>query len=176
MFEEVTPAWDDELELLRDEYPYWISEPQRDHTGIAILSKIPDNEVEITVIGQNSPPSIVSRFDLAGSRVMLIATHPAPPFGHIAMETKKRHFEALAGLIDSHEGVVIVLGDLNMTSRSSLFQWFINKTDLKDSRLGYGLQATYPAGLSLLGIDLDHALVSSGITVYYRGTWSRSWI
>src|SRR3972149_5085861 len=168
VFEEVTPAWDDALRDLRDEYPYWKSVPRADHTGIALLSKIPDIEAEIATIGGNSPPSVVSNYVLNGSPVLVIGTHPPPPFGPIAADAKKLHFQELAQIIKSHDGAVIVLGDLNMTSRSSLFQWFVHDTHLRDTRLGFGLQPTFPVSSPLFRIDIDHALVSSGVAVQSR--------
>jgi endonuclease/exonuclease/phosphatase (EEP) superfamily protein YafD len=168
IFLEVTPAWDAALRSLGEEYPYWESWPRADHTGIGILSRIRNIEAEIVTLGEDSPPSIVSQFDLQGLPVLLIGTHPPPPLGPVATETRRRHFQELAKVIHSHNGPTVVLGDLNMTSRAWLFQWFTHETNLRDTRLGFGLQPSFPVRFPALRIDLDHAFVSPELAVRSR--------
>lgn len=75
----------------------------------------------------------------------------------------------LSEVLDGHQGPVLVVGDLNMTARSSLFQWFLHETGLRDSRRGFTLQPTYPVGiLSLFMVPIDHILVSNAVLVLNR--------
>jgi endonuclease/exonuclease/phosphatase (EEP) superfamily protein YafD len=170
IFQEVTPAWDVELEqLLASDYSIWIAEPSADHKGIGLLSRDPFLQADIEPIDEGSPPSVSAEYELKGEPVLLIGTHPGPPFGPVATEIKARHFEALIEIVRRHRGPVIVLGDLNMTERSSLFQRFQRETGLQDSRRGFGLQPTYPVGtLPFFMIPIDHALVSREFTVLER--------
>ena len=84
------------------------------------------------------------------------------------MKIRVRHFEELVQLISNQPDVVLVLGDLNMTFRSSLFQWFLRESGLRDSRRGFGWQATWPVAVPLLATPIDHGLVSHEINVLNR--------
>ena len=61
----------------------------------------------------------------------------------------------------------MVVGDFNNSSFSTYFQK-LTETDLKDSRLGFGLLPTWPANISFLQTTLDHILVSENIQVLDR--------
>jgi endonuclease/exonuclease/phosphatase (EEP) superfamily protein YafD len=65
-------------------------------------------------------------------------------------------------------GALVLLGDLNTTSWSPHFRDLINTAGLKDSRAGFGIQPTWPAGTPPLWIPLDHCLVSPEIKVHDR--------
>jgi endonuclease/exonuclease/phosphatase (EEP) superfamily protein YafD len=60
---------------------------------------------------------------------------------------------------------MILLGDLNTTAWSHAFQKLVKQMDLKDSRKGYGLQITWPSMMPILGITIDHCLISDTISV-----------
>jgi len=65
---------------------------------------------------------------------------------------------------------LILLGDLNITSWSPHFQDLLESSGLRDSRLGWGIQPTWPANPWLLRIPIDHALVSRDVRVIARRT------
>jgi endonuclease/exonuclease/phosphatase (EEP) superfamily protein YafD len=81
IFEEVTPEWDVELKDLSDQFPIWSSEPRSSHTGIAVLSKVPDLEADILTLVNDSTPNVVANYRLDDEDVLLIGIHPHPPFG-----------------------------------------------------------------------------------------------
>ena len=168
IFQEITPVWEEALNPLHDKYPFWETEPHLDHTGIAIFSQIPYKNVEIRNIGEDSPPSVVAYFQLNDANLTVIGTHPNPPYGPLAMKIRVRHFEELIQLISNQPDAVLVLGDLNMTFRSSLFQWFLRESGLRDSRRGFGWQATWPVTMPLLATLIDHVLVSNEIHILNR--------
>ena len=60
------------------------------------------------------------------------------------------------------------MGDLNTTSWSPFFSDLIEESGLRDSRKGFGIQTTWPDGLFLLRIPIDHCLVSKDISVLDR--------
>jgi endonuclease/exonuclease/phosphatase family metal-dependent hydrolase len=62
----------------------------------------------------------------------------------------------------------MLIGDLNMTSDSPVFQNFLRETGLRDTRAGFGIQATWPTNVPVLWIAIDHCLVSDKVLVHDR--------
>ena len=71
-------------------------------------------------------------------------------------------------LIQEQTDPVILLADLNTTSWSATFQALTTRAGLRDSRLGFGVQPTWPARLPGLRIPIDHCLVSPEVQVHDR--------
>lgn len=78
---------------------------------------------------------------------------------------RNEQLEEIAEFVRDKPGHVVVLGDLNVTPWSKSFQKFTESANLRDSRRGFGVNATWPAWLGGLGIPIDHCLVSEGIVV-----------
>ncbi len=165
---EVNRRWMSELSGLRGEYPHWHSSPREDNFGIALLSRIPFEEVRTSYLGGADVPSVVARLRIDGRPLTVIGTHPLPPVGRNYSRYRNEQLAELAQFVSSREGPVVVLADLNMTSWSPYFRRLLRTSGLRDSRKGFGLQATWPTSNRLLLIPLDHCLVSSGVRVHSR--------
>jgi endonuclease/exonuclease/phosphatase (EEP) superfamily protein YafD len=74
---------------------------------------------------------------------------------------------ALAAPIGRTPGSRIVIGDMNTTDGSPLFSDFVLATGLRDSRLGFGRQPSWPT-FSPYRIALEHAFVSDDLAVVAR--------
>jgi endonuclease/exonuclease/phosphatase (EEP) superfamily protein YafD len=74
----------------------------------------------------------------------------------------------IAQYISGIQGARILAGDLNVTSWSPFFKDWLRESGLHDSRLGFGVQATWPTTSPLFLIPLDHVLVSPDIQVMQR--------
>jgi endonuclease/exonuclease/phosphatase (EEP) superfamily protein YafD len=59
----------------------------------------------------------------------------------------------------------VVLGDLNITAFSPHFQSLLAQSGLRSAVPGMQWLPTWPTFLPIAGIQIDHALVSPGITV-----------
>ncbi|MEM7233873.1 MAG: endonuclease/exonuclease/phosphatase family protein, partial [Planctomycetota bacterium] len=70
----------------------------------------------------------------------------------------------------TRETQCLLLGDLNTTPFSPYFSKLLDETGLQNSARGFGLQASWPSLLSVLGIPLDHVLHSEDIVVVDRST------
>ncbi len=167
---EVNRVWLNELQRLVGVYPFSRARPRDDNFGIAFLSRIPFKSAEVRGIGKAGVPSVVVQFDIDGQSLTVIGTHPLPPVGRAYSEHRNQQLTELAHLVGSLRGGVMVLGDLNTTSWSPYFSDLIRKTGLRDSRNGFGLQPTWPAGLPHFWVPIDHCLVSSGVVVHNRRT------
>ena len=96
------------------------------------------------------------------------------PSGSSSEERQERKFAFmdhamswLAGLLDEGRPM-IVAGDLNLTPWSPFFREFVDRSGLRDSRRGFGVQATWPSRLGMAGIPMDHVLVSQDGSVIDR--------
>ena len=97
-----------------------------------------------------------------GEKLTLIGTHPLHP-GHEGWRLRNEQFAALAKFCRGQTGPVVVIGDLNSTSWSAHFGTLLDGTRLRDSRAGFGVQASWPAWSPLPRIPIDHCLVSPEI-------------
>lgn len=120
-------------------------------------------------------PAMVARLDWAGRRRTLWLVHPTNPF--YARERARPEIEALAGAIQAEREAsrrvagsdsTIVIGDLNRTEGSPHFSRFLKAINLRDSRLGFGRQPSWPSWLRVFRIAIDHAFVSDDLAVTQR--------
>ena len=165
---EVTDKWMDELKILRLDYPYVVGDPSEGNFGIALFSRIPLEEASIVELGDVGAPSVSAVLSVEDLRFKLLGTHTLPPRDAAYAAYRDRQYEALAEFVKESELAVIVLGDLNATPWSPAFTNLVRNSGLEDSSRGWGLSYTWPAGLWLLGVPIDHCLVSKDLEVVHR--------
>lgn len=162
---EVTPDWEKSLMTLRDAYPHQQIEALWDPFGVAVLSRRPLQNVQVHHLGGVQRPSVRAQLEFKGVPLTVIATHPYPPRKARLARLRQAHLNDLSRLVRKQSGAVLVLGDLNCTPWSPLFRDLLRKAGLRDSRRGFGVQATWPTWLPPMQIPIDHCLVSSEIAV-----------
>lgn len=167
-FIEVDDPWITGLADLRADYPYATLQPRDDNFGIGILSQIPIEGARVQDFGDQGFPSIVSQLQYAGRPVTLVLTHLFPPVSPAGEQQRNHQLEAIAARRPDFNKTLILIGDLNTTSWSTFFKNVIDKTDLYDSRQGFGIQASWPTLFPLMLVPIDHCLVSTDITVLDR--------
>jgi endonuclease/exonuclease/phosphatase (EEP) superfamily protein YafD len=165
---EVTPAWQSVIDALQADYPYQKITLRDDNFGIALISRIRLDEVAMREFGESEVPSIVARLHWSGTPLLLIGTHPLPPVRRENWLARNSQFQALAKLCRSESGPQIVIGDLNSTSWSAHFATLLDGTRLRDSRQGFGIQASWPVWPPLPRIPIDHCLISPEVAVRQR--------
>ena len=112
-------------------------------------------------------PVLPATIDLDGRPVHLWLVHPPSPLAKRGRSFGKGELAGLARLVAEEEGAKVVIGDLNRTEGSPLFDDFLARAGLVDSRFGFGRQASWPVALSYR-IPIDHALVSPDLAVVDR--------
>lgn len=166
---EVNHAWTNALREMGDDYPFSRRLPSRnDRSGVALLSRIPIANSEVGHFGEARLPAVVARFEIDGKPLTVIGTHALTPWGRVRSAYRNQHLSALAQIVNSERGPVMVLADLNTTSWSPFFEDLLRMTGLRDSRRGFGLQSTWPTGFPPLWVTIDHCLVSSRVVVRNR--------
>jgi endonuclease/exonuclease/phosphatase (EEP) superfamily protein YafD len=160
---EVTPEWLAGLAAIRAEYPYRVEAPDG-VTGLALWFRAPPTVIDPPVRPlPKASPLIHAEFTSAGRPRHLWLVHPDMPF------TRKDRPEipAVAALIGRTPGSRIVIGDMNTTEGSPWFAGFLRTTGLRDSRLGFGRQPSWPTDLPYR-ITLEHAFLSNDLAVVAR--------
>jgi endonuclease/exonuclease/phosphatase (EEP) superfamily protein YafD len=166
---EVDDAWVKEIELLAAAYPHRHYEPRTHDLGIALLSRLPVQDLNVRDFGPADVPTITARLeDQSGSSFHLIGTHPLPPIWRTSAAMRNRQLTNIAAYVRTLIGPIVLAGDLNSTSWSPNFRDLLNGTGLRDTRNGFGNQPTHPYLLAPIGIAIDHVLVSPEIAVRDR--------
>ena len=167
---EVDRGWLEALAPTLQGYAGRLEEARRDNFGVALYHRRALLEGRIARVGVDLP-SVIARIDTGGVPLTLILTHPLPPVDRDTARANADQLDAIADVARSTAGARVVLGDLNATPWSRPFTRLVARSGLRDSRDGFGLQATFPSGpawATLLQIPIDHALVSPEVAVVAR--------
>lgn len=165
IFVETDEWWDTALSALETEYPFSLRQPQDNHYGILLFSRMPLIEPEIRFLIRDEIPSIRTDLRLpSGDLFSLYALHPVPP---PLADTEMRDAEILvvAKEIAQSPTPAIVAGDLNDVSWSRTTQMFMRISRLLDPRIGRGFFASYNAKNPLMRWPLDHVFHDKLFTV-----------
>ena len=165
---EMTPRWMAALRHLEADYPFSKVVIRRGGFGILCLSRIPMESATVVRIGRVGLPSVVVRLRLDGQLVTVVATHPLSPLKRRSLPRRNRQLEAIAHFAGQQSGPLLLVGDLNATPWSPIFRRLLRLSKLRDSRVGFGLQTTWPVWVPPIRIPIDHCLVSSEIVVHQR--------
>jgi len=165
---EIDDRWREAIEELGDDYPFSIYRPRSHNFGIALLSRHVIRSERVASLDDSGVPTIIATVDFHGQPLNVVGTHPLPPIGRRRAALRDQHLARLGEVVLQLPHPTIVLGDLNVTSWSPCFRDLLKQSDLQDSRLGFGVQPTWPSNSWLLRIPIDHALVSRDLIVTER--------
>lgn len=170
--QEIDWQWQEALKPITKEYPFHASKPREDNFGIAMYSRTPFTDIWIGALGYplGPPgfPTVVAQLTVHRKSLTVIGIHPPPPLFGEFRRARRDMLEALRRFVLQRKGPVMVLGDLNTTPWSPLFTDLLQHSRLRDSRKGFGIQATWPSDLPFLLIPVDHCLVSEELTIANR--------
>ena len=166
--EEINQRWFEKLSKVLEKFPYKKFVVRGDNFGIGLFSKIPPNNMTVQYYGEVGVPSILANFSMRNKPVDVLFTHPVPPASQNYFHWRNEQLSEIASLRSQFNDNLIVVGDLNTTSWSYYFKNFLAKMKLQDSRQGYGIQTSWPAMMPVLGITIDHCLISSNFYVLNR--------
>jgi endonuclease/exonuclease/phosphatase (EEP) superfamily protein YafD len=165
---ELTPFWAAALEELSTDLPFRRLAPRAAHYGIGVLSRLPFTVVDDIPAGASS---LAVR--IAEPPVTVLGTHAFPPFTPHLLGLRNQEFARIAAFVRRHPGPLVLLGDLNSSSWSPAFRDLLRDAGLRDTRLGRGMQPTWPAWLPVAQVAIDHALVSPEVRVHGRWVGER---
>ncbi len=163
--QETDAGWVAALSELKGLYPHQVADARPDNFGMTALSRIDGTRFEILQFTAGDVPAITISIPLNSSTVELLAVHTIPPVSGALAQTRNAQLREAATRISASASHQIIAGDLNITPWSPPFKALLESTGLRDSRIGHGYLASWPAGLGVFGIPIDHVLVSSGLDV-----------
>src|SRR5690606_33163560 len=112
-----------------------------------------------------STPAIDATLVAPAGALRLIGVHLRAPTDPRSAAERDRQLDALAALVARIDGPLVVAGDFNLTPYSPYFEDLVDATGLRDSRTGSGPGFTWPSFFPLLGVPIDHCLVSPDVHV-----------
>lgn len=137
---ELSSVWAAGLEPIRSEYPYRFEHPD-DETGrgIGFYFRQPPISVEyVPALATGGMPWLHAVVDFDGQARHLWLVHLVSPFERPVELPLGREFAALAERVREQGGSTLVIGDFNSTDGSPHFARFLDRSGLRDSRLGFG--------------------------------------
>ena len=167
---EYANQWTTALKQTEKKYPYQIKEPRWHGFGIALFSKFPlsDSQVLLLTKDETDNPAIVTKVTAGQTKIRLAAIHVLSPTNIVRLRLRNEQLEELSDFLVDDKLPTIVMGDFNGTPWSPFLSDFMKTTGYRDSRQGFGYQASWHATIWPLLIPIDHAFVSPDIHVHDR--------
>jgi endonuclease/exonuclease/phosphatase (EEP) superfamily protein YafD len=162
---EYTPAWESALAVLDSTYPYRIGQSRWDPWGLAVFSKHPFVSAELIDLGVKNSINAHLLIDLDGMPLEIFAVHLMVPATKAKAAMRNRQLAALTEHILATKNPRMVVGDLNITPFSPLFDDFLGAAGLVDTRRPYGFHITWPATALPVWIPIDHCLADASIPI-----------
>jgi len=162
---ETSHAVREKAAALSDLYQSWVSgefvvliSPQ---LSPKVLAKADDGREAEPVAG-----GFVVHLTVESHPVALLALHLSMPIYPDSAQRRLTQLSEIARWSNSQRSAHLVIGDLNMTPWSAGFRELMDRTDLRNTMIGFGVQGSWPFHndlVSLFRIPLDHCLVSPGL-------------
>ncbi len=162
---EVDDWWAEELQGLKEIYPYQIEYPLDNAYGMSLYSKLPMENEEIKFLNHDDVPSFHMIITLAsGNSFNFHGIHPVAPVPSKKYPDNVGEEEVallkIGNLVAENSLPSIVAGDYNDVSWSHTARLFGQKGNLKNVRNGRGLYNTFDATSYFLRWPLDHYFVT----------------
>jgi endonuclease/exonuclease/phosphatase (EEP) superfamily protein YafD len=185
LLSEPTRWWLEQLDGLEDDYPYTLFQPQENHYGKLLYSRLELEDPEIRFLIEPEIPSIRTRVRLrSGTVVTFYGVHPPPPGpkhpddgedGGVEENDEEENEDGEREDSDTRDAElmlvakeikklgdvpVIVAGDLNDVAWSRTTHLFQRTGGLLDPRVGRGFFNTFDTRSRLTRVPLDHVFAS----------------
>jgi endonuclease/exonuclease/phosphatase (EEP) superfamily protein YafD len=138
---------------------------QRGAYGMGLLSAATPTALSARHFPADGPVALIARFKIRDRQLTFVLVHVHTPF---AGSVHERELRALAAARPSLGSSLIVCGDFNTVSWAAQFQDFSRSAGLTDVFRGAWHGYSWPSWSRLLGVPLDHCLISGGLAVRER--------
>lgn len=157
---EITGAWRQALESLKETYPYQEVKIWGHDFGYCLLSRYPFTDRKF---GYVATGSLVREVETPSGQFILLQAHPLSPTTEKAWKWRNQTLEALAKFCQKTDEPILLLGDLNCTPWSPNFQKFVDESGLRPPEVNWLPRRTWPNAQPFLWIPIDHFLLSEGL-------------
>ncbi len=165
---ETNSAWEQEMDVLLQEYPNTLKAPLPNTYGLLFYSRLPIIEGSVKRLVEDDVPSIEAIIELPGKQqIKVFGLHPKPPVpGEDTKSTSKdKELMKVAFKIKEEKLPVIVMGDLNDVAWSYVTELFRKTSELLDPRRGRGFYSTFSANHWFMRFPLDYVFCSNHFTL-----------
>jgi endonuclease/exonuclease/phosphatase (EEP) superfamily protein YafD len=154
--------WKDQMQPLKERYPYSIEVPKDNTYGLLFYSKLKMLSHDVNYLIDPEIPSIVADIEFNEQLVKIFGLHPTPPSPSENLYSTERDAEILmvAKTVAKMDQPCLVIGDLNDVAWSYTTELFLKTSGLLDPRRGRGWYNTYNANYVVFRWPLDHYFVS----------------
>jgi endonuclease/exonuclease/phosphatase (EEP) superfamily protein YafD len=163
---EFNERWRKDLAPLDARYPYQVRVAKAGPYGIALLSRIPFIDARSFMLG--ATPAIEARVVFEGQALHVVGVHLRSPVSSRRAAERNEQLLELEALATRDQERIVFFGDFNSTPFSPYFKGWLERSGLTDSALSRGLTITWPVFLPMLGIPIDHCIVSDDLAVLDR--------
>jgi len=165
VFVEVSDRWARELAPLQDRWPYSRLALKAGHSGTLVLSRWPLRAAGVVSTQSRGTPDPIVEVAMPGRPWRLVPVHANWPMGRQASAFRASDLRGLAAVSARSDRPLLAIGDFNLSPLSPHFSALLSDGRLRNAAAGRGWQPTWPVFLPVMGIQIDHALVSSDIAV-----------
>lgn len=162
---EVDQWWISELQVLKQDYPYYIEYPLDNAYGIALYSKFELAEDDIKFLHGDEVPSVHPIVSLPSGKIIRFhGVHPVPPVPSSKYPDNVGEDEValikVGRMVEIDSLPSIVAGDFNDVSWSRTSRMFEGEGNLNNVRIGRGFYNSFNAQSIFLRWPLDHYFVT----------------
>lgn len=157
--------WLQQVQPIRQQYPYKIEQPLNNTYGMLLYSKFPLHHSQIKFIEHNRVPSFHTQIMLPNNRPFNFhGVHPVPPVSskkhpdNVGEDAGELH--QVGQLVAQNNQPAVVAGDFNDVAWSNISRLFKKAGRLNDVRVGRGLYNTFSAHSWVMRWPLDHVFVT----------------
>lgn len=171
VFQEVSARWANDLEELRDLYPYRTTQSKKDSFGVSVFSRERPVEVAIHTAGNRlGDLAVFGVWKSEGRRFGVVGVHPDKPDKEWKTENRRLYLGQVARWCGERARAnepVVVIGDFNATPWSASMRSFTRGTKLRNTSQGTIFGATWNVW-EPHRLLIDHAFLSSHWTLLNR--------
>jgi endonuclease/exonuclease/phosphatase (EEP) superfamily protein YafD len=166
--QELDDVWLKDLKPLNETYPYRRIIRMNYRERLALYSRLPIITSQEKNFGSFRIPVLITTLDVKGHHLVIYTTHLTSPSTLWDARARNQALLQLAQEIHVVKEPAILIGDMNISPWSPYFYDLLRTSGLKDSREGFGIQASWPTYVPLFLIPVDHCLVHPSIQVLDR--------
>ncbi len=154
---EITPAMIPAFESLRAAYPYQTFSPATIPAGPAFFSRHPFTREKF----EPRTAHIEIGLQVGGEELSVTYLPSPPPLSPATLRRRDEYFKIVAEELKGTAAPKIVVGDFNATPWTPAFKDFLSAAELRDARIGFGINPTWPDVIFPAGIAIDQCLYSA---------------
>lgn len=122
----------------------------------------------VAALGGDEIPSITAELAWGAESLHFVGVHSMPPMSAEGRARRDLVLRAAGQFLQGSGRLGVLAGDFNATPWSPIFGELTKTFGLRDSRRGFGAQASWPTGFFALRIPIDHVLTTPGVAVLER--------